>query len=159
MDYDATPFDPEKHIQKIRNISVYQGNAIKKDTNQSTDENARCLMCLVENNESMLLPGDCLYQEFPREFQVQYLAVPHHCCDYPNDIRNLTLSALKELVIFARPHRRYRHPNRTQLDRLLAVSQPQVIYLMKFDHFYFDGKREINTPPITITGEYHRISL
>lgn len=158
VDYSRTSFDPALHILKIGNISIYQGNAKKTDSDQSTDENARSLICLLQRNKSILLPGDCLYEEFPTDFNVDYLVVPHHCCYYNKPIKHIDLPRLRELIIFAGPHRGYKHPDISHLNRL-NQSGCQVVYLMNHGNYYFDHKNELAYPTIAVTSQSHIIAL
>lgn len=158
IDYDCKPFDPDEHIEDIGNIEIYRGNCKKKDPNQSTDENARGLICVVTKDKSMLLPGDCLYQEFPQKFAVDYMAVPHHSCCYRTEISKLATGVIKELIVFAGPHRGYKHPDMTQISKLQSANC-KVVYLMKDKDCYFKDKEEIQCPPITITSKSHIVNL
>lgn len=158
IDYANTPFDPASHILTIGNLSIYQGNAKKIDSCQSTSENARCLMCVVKNKKTILLPADCLYEEFPTSFNVDYLVVPHHSCYYDKPIKNMLLPALKELIIFAGPHSGYEHPDISHLNRL-NQGGCQVIYLMNHGHYYFNNKNQIPTQAITLVSPSHNVTL
>ena len=158
IDYSLTGFNGDSHILQIGNISIYRGNAKKIDSDQSTDENARSLICVVEGNRSILLPGDCLYEEFPTDFKVDYLVVPHHSCYYNKPIKHIDLPRLRELIIFAGPHRGYKHPDISHLNRL-NQSGCQVVYLMNHRNYYFDHKNEIVSPAIAVTPQSHIITL
>lgn len=148
VDYAVTPFDPAKHILSIGNIEIYQGNARKLDSCQSTQENARCLICLVKKGKSILLPADCLYKEFPTSFQADYMAVPHHCCFYDEPIKNIDTVRLEELIVFAGPNDMYKHPNTTHLDRLISSSlrSVKVICLMNHNNYCFQARVKKNAP-------------
>lgn len=154
LDYDKEPFDPVEHVLKLGNLTIYRGNCRKKDKKQSTSENARCLMCVVQKKRSILLPGDCLYKEFPTCFSVDYLAVPHHSCCYDTPVTNIDFARLKWLVVFAGPDARYGHPDRSHLKRL-APRVCRVTFLIKHNDFYFDNKVKINGPRISITRTSH----
>lgn len=158
IDYAKEPFDPSKHTQKIGNLTIYRGNCKKKDKQQSTSENARSLMCFVEKSKSILLPGDCLYGEFPIRFSVDYLAVPHHSCFYDTAIKNIDLSRVKELIIFAGPDEGYGHPDISHIGNLMSGSC-NVVYLMKHNGFYFDNKVKVLGAQISITKKCHIIDL
>lgn len=159
IDYRVTPFNPAVHVCRLGNLRIYQGNAAKVDSCQSTSENARSLICTVKKDRTILLPGDSLYEEFPTDFgSIDYLVVPHHSCDYDKPVQNLRAPDLKELVVFAGPHRGYRHPNFTHL-RQLARPGSRVIYLLNHDNYCFDGPTEISHPYITITVTSHNIYL
>ncbi len=160
VDYTLTPFDPAVHLLSIGNMDIYRGNAKKIDLNQSTDENARCLICLVSNNDrSILLPGDSLYAEFPKTFSVNYMIVPHHSCKYNTKIVNLDIGHLKKLIVCAGPHSGYHHPNATHLRRLKAT-KTNTILLAKHDMFYFEGTNRVkNKVPSAYLPNSCRISL
>ncbi len=147
IDYGITPFDPAQHILTIGNIEIYQGNANKVDPNQSTLENARCLICLVKKKKSILFPADCLYAEFPCPFKVDYLVIPHHCCFYDGTIKNIDISQLKRLIIFAGPNNRYKHPDITHLDKLTPTDYKNVRCLMNHNAHYFQSKTKKLPPP------------
>lgn len=121
------------------------------DSYQSTDKNARCLICLVSNNDrSMLLPGDSLYAEFPKTFRVNYMMVPHHSCRYDTNIINLDLDCLEELIVCAGPHSGYHHPNSTHLRRLKATATNTTL-LAKHNKFYYDGKSKVTNPSPSVS--------
>lgn len=161
IDYAKTPFNPLNHVLTIGNLRIYQGNAQKTDLYQSTDENARSLMCLVKNRKSILLPADCLYQEFPCEFDVDYMLVPHHACHYDSNISNIKISALKKIIIFAGPHKGYKHPNLSHIRRLIGSKNmpTETIYLMNHNQYCFDGARELNPCPYIIKSPSYKIQL
>lgn len=147
-DYAQTPFDPARHTLRVGNITIYQGNAKKKDPFQSTAENARCLICLVQDQRSMLLPGDCLYEEFPTSFSVDYLAVPHHCCYYGAPVKNLNAARLRELIVFAGPNNQYKHPDVSHLRNLASPLCQSVVCLMNHNRFCFSGKQKRAPSPL-----------
>ena len=107
IDYAKTPFNPGRHVLEIGNLKIYRGNAQKADAYQSTNKNARCLMCLIKKESSVLLPADCLYEEFPTSFQVDYMVIPHHCCFYDQTIKNVCISQLRRMIVFAGPNKGY----------------------------------------------------
>lgn len=144
IDYKKVKFNMKKHRVQIGNISVFQGNEKKQDKNQSTDENARSLICQITGKETALLPADSLYGEFPCGFSADYLVVPHHCCKYLNNIPpdKLDLSRIKEVIIFAGGHKRYYHPNISHLNELgFPWKDKRIIYLLKTP-VIFDGETE-----------------
>ena len=157
VEYQYTPYNSALHSHTVGNVTVYQGNARKIDSCQSTHENARSLLCVVRKEKSILLPGDCLYEEFPKGFDVDYLMVPHHSCYYDKTITNIDLSKLEKIIVCAGPHKGHHHPNLTHIARL----QPpcQAVYLMKHADFYFDGETVIGFPPITNTDLSYTVTL
>ena len=153
IDYSKTKFDIKKHRKQIGNISIFQGNAKMVDRNQSTAENARSLMCYIAGNKTALLPADTLYAEFPCGFSVDYLVIPHHCCEYQNPVSSgtLDLARIKRVIIFAGGHKGYHQPNITHLNKLgFSKSDKRIVYLLK-RAIIFDGKVEETSwkPPIT----------
>lgn len=155
IDYDQTPFRKQEHTCTVGNIEIYQGNAKKKDKNQSTSEKARCLICLVKGKKSMLFPGDCLYQEFPCKFSVEYMAVPHHSCHYQDNIKNVSLDTLQQVVVHAGPHRGYKHPDLNHVEKLTAGGRATPIYLMNHGTFAFLNDQEVqNYPEWNISDSY-----
>lgn len=134
IDYDTVGFDRAKHTVQIGNMCIYRGNVNKKDNDQSTSENARCLMCEITGRKKALLPADSLYLEFPKGFSVDYLVVPHHSCNYTKPIPSgiMDLDRLETVVVFAGKHSGHHHPNVTHLDRLgFNWNDSRVIYLLK----------------------------
>ena len=158
IDYTQKPFVPRTDILKLRNISIYRGNCISIDDEQSTNENARSLICLVEKEKAALLPADCLYREFPTSFSVDYLLVPHHSCCYTQDIINIDHTKLKTLIVCAGPDRGYKHPDITHIGRL-GKGQCEVVYLMKHKECYFENKELIQDPQITLTEKWYTVYL
>lgn len=158
VDYTQQPFQRSSHVLELGNIAIYQGNCKKIDSDQSTDENARCLICLITGNQSMLLPGDCLYKEFPVSFSVDYMLVPHHSCCYTKDVTNINRQRLREIIVCAGPNLGYHHPDISHINRLRG-RQCSVIYLMKHCRYYFDNKTEIQAPPIILTPRFHTVTL
>lgn len=163
VDYSKMPFNPSRHILTIGNIEIYQGNAKKIDPFQSTNENARCLICLVKKEKSILLPADCLYEEFPTCFKADYIAVPHHCCFYDRPIKNINTSLLKELIVFAGPNNKYQHPDNSHIARLNPLFNQcapyRTIYLMNNNSYYFDFKTKIINPPIATNRPSYTVTL
>lgn len=159
IDYSKTPFNPSDHILTIGNIEIYQGNAKKIDSLQSTNENARCLMCLVKKEKSILFPADCLYEEFPTNFKVDYLVVPHHCCFYDKPIKSIDFSQLKEMIIFAGPNNGYKHPDISHINELYA-SYKNIKCLMNHTGYCFDKKSNICCPSyIKLTTPSYKVTL
>lgn len=145
--YTDIPYNDTLHSHIVGNLTIYQGNANKIDSCQSTSENARSLICVVEKEKSILLPGDSLYEEFPIEFDVDYLIVPHHSCYYDKAITNINLSKLKEIVVFAGPNKGYHHPDQTHIINLMK-NQCKVIYLMNHTDFCFNDKKIVPFPQL-----------
>lgn len=158
VDYSQTPFDAALHVLKIGNISIYQGNAKKIDSDQSTNENARSLICLIKKELSFLLPADCLYEEFPTRFNADYMVVPHHGCAYNKPIININSRKLKALIIFAGPHCGYKHPNLTHIQKLTSLRCDE-IYLMNHQRYYFNGSTQVLAPGIVVTSPSFEINL
>ena len=159
IDYSTTPFNRSMHTLKIGNLTIFQGNAKKIDTNQSTDENARSLICLVKKNRSILLPADCLYKEFPTNFDIEYLIIPHHGCSYEGPISNINNQSLKKLVICAGPHLGYKHPNIAHIQKLINPNC-QAIYLMNEPYVcVYHNPFLISCQSAKITTPSHKIHL
>lgn len=157
VEYDKTPFDPNRHVLRIGNLDIYQGNGKKVDPFQSTDENARSLLCFIKRRASLLLPADCLYEEFPTTFAPEHLAVPHHACFYDKPPAHIDASRLKELIVFAGPHRRYGHPD---LAHINLYSQPaKTIYLTNNSKFCFDRGAMRSPLPQSPTWPSHLVPL
>ena len=155
IDYSKEPFQPSIHVLYIGNIEIYRGNCKVEngrirttDADQSTPENSRCLICLVKNKESILLPGDSLYREFPTHFSVDYMVVPHHSCHYTQKIINLNRDRLKQLIVCAGPDKGYQHPNMSHIDKL-KPGACEVIYLLK-ENYAFVGKNKIKPTTISV---------
>lgn len=145
INYAKVKFDIRKHTVQIGNIRIFQGNEKKRDNNQSTDENARSLICQISGKKKALLPADTLYKEFPTGFsKVNYLVVPHHCCEYKGSISNneLDLGKIEKVVVFAGKNNRYHHPNITHLQCLGCTRPDKVEYLLKTPGL-FDGKNTV----------------
>lgn len=134
-DYRLKSFNCVDDIFKILNVEIVRGNCVKLDPNQSSNENARSLICHIENQKSMLLPADALYLEYQRNYTVDYLVVPHHCCNYNDHIQNVALNFDAELIVCSGSTRSYRHPNMTHLAKLVYSKNG------KFDHVIFLQQR------------------
>lgn len=159
-DYTQKPFDALQDMATIANLHIYQGNCQKIDTNQSTEENARSLICLIKDKYSILLPGDSLYNDFPTNYAVDYLVIPHHCCEYDSNIINLDIKQLKKVIICAGPNKKHHHPNKTHTDKLCisnVVSLTRDLHCN--DASCFDGKTKISAKSDISRSESEIVNL
>ena len=160
IDYNKVKFNLKKHTVQIGNVNIFRGNEKKQDRNQSTDENARSLICQITGRKTALLPGDSLYGEFPCRFSADYLVVPHHCCAYLNNIPTgkLDLDRIEKVIIFAGGHNGYHHPNISHLNGLgFSLNDKRIIYLLK-NAIVFDRKNRVNYK-IPICPDIYKIIL
>jgi hypothetical protein len=61
-------------------VSVLQAKPNPMDPNQSTKENAHGLLAEINAERTAFIPGDALYQEYPKTFFPDVLIIPHHVC-------------------------------------------------------------------------------
>ena len=165
INYAQTPFDPNHHVLSIGNTDIYRGNEKAIDHNQSTSENARCLICLITGHQKkMLLPGDALYDDFPVQFSVDYLLIPHHGCRYHPSISaaKFDVNALQRRIVCAGPPNKKKHPNITHL-RCLGSTPANTVLLADEVHFYqADGTehpQSLNPKHKTVPPDSELLSL
>lgn len=131
-------------------IKVFQGTN-KKDKNQSTERNARCLISLISfRGKEILIPGDSLYEEFPCSFEPNYLIIPHHGCKYLLDdnqalLPNINEKKIAQSFVLCGPNRRYKHANATHLKHYWSRDYETVVYRFhskekdEYKNLIFDG--------------------
>lgn len=97
-------------------VKIFQGVDVGKDYNSSLS-NSKCLIALIKNKKSILVPGDALYKNFPISYEPNYLIIPHHGCKLDPDtyLTNIDISNLEEAFVFCGPNRKYKHANLTHL--------------------------------------------
>lgn len=118
-------------------VSFLQGASVKRDRNQSTNENSHGLLSLLSiNGKKVLVPGDVLYEDIftaiPTPLDPDYVVVPHHACKYLEQInpRVLDLSKLKESFTFCGPHGGFHHPNKTHFEQYM-VQGAKIVRLVR----------------------------
>lgn len=159
-DYTQKPFDALQDMATIANLHIYQGNCQKVDPNQSTKENARSLICLIQDKYSILLPGDSLYHDFPTNYAVDYLVIPHHCCEYDSNIINLDTKQLKKAIICAGPNKKHHHPNKTHFQKLGVSNVISLTNDIQSNKTYcFDRKKPITAQSDISRPEFEIVNL
>lgn len=67
-------------------FKISQNQTGRHEHFQSSQINADCMISsLLFNNTKILIPGDALYRDFPKDifdYEFDYILVPHHCCRY-----------------------------------------------------------------------------
>lgn len=125
-------------------INVYQANPSQKDPNQSTLENAHCLLAEIVANKTALIPGDSLYKEYPKSFSPDILVVPHHACRLKHPTcfpEKMVLKQTGEAYLpvsekgFGRP--RY-HPNSEHYDYYASADYTLYRFSRKGQPVYFE---------------------
>lgn len=143
---------------KYGNLTIYQGNMHKKDSNQSTNENSHGLLCLLKKDEKeILIPGDVLYNDLftiiSGRLKPTNVIIPHHSCNYRGNFKNIDLSDLKESFIFCGPHGGYKHPNYTHFSKYLKA--PVVRLVRKLPSNCFDNGKVITDSYCTLIKADH----
>ena len=74
-------------------------------------------------DKKILLPGDCLYEYWPKHFyDVTHLVIPHHVCPIDEDeIENIKPENVKEAFGFSKFNMGYHHPHTSHSDKFKTV--------------------------------------
>ena len=100
---------------KIGEIDLYKGSTI---SHLSTNEamNAEGIISFFElDKKRILVPGDSLYEFWPKLFSPTHLIAPHHGCEYRKSLNNLDLKRIKGVFVSSKYNRKYHHPNLVHL--------------------------------------------
>ncbi len=96
---------------KIGDIDLYKGSA-KGSISENEKMNADGVIASFElGDKKILVPGDSLYEFWPKRFSPTHLIVPHHGCEYTNSMGNIDLNNVKEAFVSSKFNVRYHHPN------------------------------------------------
>jgi len=133
-------------MNDVRGVNVFQGVPLGNSPIRISERNARCLISQINHGrESILIPGDSLYFNFPTTFQPTKMIIPHHGCYYEGEtsLPNINLGKLKETFVFCGPSRKYSHPNVTHIKRFLNSSRDNVFRFKNkkvAQNVIYDGK-------------------
>ncbi len=96
-------------------LNVYQGNGYRGKNNDSTFINNKSLIVDIHfKKDSLLVPGDAIYDAWPKSFNVTHLIIPHHGCKYGKDLDefpNIGIHGVEKAIVYAGPDKRYGHPD------------------------------------------------
>lgn len=122
-------------------VKIFQGVDVGKNYNSSLS-NSKCLIALIKNKKSILVPGDALYKNFPISYKPNYLIIPHHGCKLDPDayLTNIDISNLEEAFVFCGPNRKYKHANLTHLKHFSDCK----IKRFRRTHNQYDGNEIFN---------------
>lgn len=109
------------NVYQLGILNVYQGNGYGERRNSSTFINNKSLIVYVKfNKDSLLVPGDAIYDAWPRHFDVTHLIIPHHGCKYEEEssaFPNIDVNKVKKAVVYAGPDKRYGHPDISHISK------------------------------------------
>ncbi len=156
---------PQYHgyLNLSNNIMIYQ-NTCLMDPNQSTKNNAECLVStIITRRNRVLIPADSLYEEFDTRIannNFDYVLIPHHCCKYDTSkiigqkkIDSIIRDNTKGIALSGKNS--YGHTN---INHLLKYP---VSFIFPSCKIYDDNKNDITSKlklPV-IMGEYFEIEL
>lgn len=151
--YELYPVILKENNLKIFNndfITLYQGIYIKSSINKITKRNALSLICQIKHNKnSVLIPGDALYDNFPNYYDINHIIIPHHGCKYncQKCFTNISENKILKSFVFCGPSKVYKHPNYDHLKHFYN-DKKQVVYRFeynkrKFKSGIFENDKEI----------------
>lgn len=153
---------------RIGNLSLLQGCSVKKDINQSTNENSHGLISyLTINNRNVLIPGDVLYgdlyTQLNKPLHPYYAIIPHHSCKYISPVNPsiIDLGRIRESFTFCVQHNGFHHPNKTHFQNYINNHSKLIRLVGKEKTYYvFDKSSRIKDTYYTkIVTDYYEWSL
>ena len=149
--YNLVPLDlNSSQKNNVRGVDVFQGVLQTKNALKLSERNARCLISQINHGEeSILIPGDALYDNFPIAFKPTKMIIPHHGCYYDRRIplSQINIEKLNETFVFCGPSRKYHHPNVTHIGRFFKNSKGKVLRFKNKNlsqNVIYDGMHSIN---------------
>ena len=96
---------------RIGGVDLYKGS-VKHSISENEAMNAESVIAELDlDGKRILIPGDSLYEFWPKRFSPTHLIVPHHGCEYTNSMGNIDLNNVKEAFVSSKFNVRYHHPN------------------------------------------------
>lgn len=141
-------------------VCIFQGKYVNT-INKITRRNALSLICVVNyNDNSVLIPGDSLYENFPTFFTPNHVIIPHHGCKCKyygtNLLPNIDETKVIKSFVFCGPSMSYKHPNFAHLKHYFN-DKMQIVYRFDFDKKKFKSGLFINGTEIDDSQDFTQI--